>query len=117
LTEEINTLAKHLTVSDGTSHKIIVGNLGMGCSDCGVYAEDFAVAFRSAGWAVEQVNYADLNPAIKGVFVVAHDQDQPPRDALTVKNALDQTGIPNGGIKTWDYVKGDDLELIVMPKP
>jgi citrate synthase len=57
----MNTLAKLLTISDNATHKIVIGDLSMGCADCGIYAEDFATTFRLAQWTVQQINYADLD--------------------------------------------------------
>jgi hypothetical protein len=115
-TEEINTLAKLLNTTNGGAHKIVVANLSMGCPDCGLYAEDFAAAFRLAGWTVEQIHIADLNPAVRGVLVVVNDKEHPPKDALAVKTALDRSNIKNQVINTWDHIPGDDVLLIVMPK-
>jgi hypothetical protein len=90
--------------------------LSLGCADCGIYAEDFFDAFKAAQWNTQRINYADLNPAVSGVFIAVHDRDSTPPDAILIKSALDNSGIQNGGIVVWDHVKANDVELIVMPK-
>lgn len=114
---DIKKLAQFQIPPDGTTHQIIIGAFGIGCADCGGYADDFVAAFTLAKWNAQRVNYPDLNPAIKGVHIVVHDKDHIPRDAIAIKNALDNTVIRNEGINIWDYVKEGEVQIIVMSKP
>jgi hypothetical protein len=112
-----NALSAFLAKHKGNVQNITIASLGTNCTDCGGYADDFADAFKTAGWSFARVNYMDLNPAIKGVLIVVHDKNTPPPSAITMRDALIQANILNAGIQSWDKLKEGEVNLIVMPKP
>jgi hypothetical protein len=113
--EEKQSLIKSLAAGKG--QKITIGSSSSGCSDCGLYANDFYDCFSAAGWNAKRESFTNLNPALHGIIIAVHDPAAIPEATTLIMSTFTTSGITDVRVNVWGHLSSNnDIAIIIMPK-